>query len=346
MGSPTKTPHTLMYTEASQAGAVVQKQINQNQDKFRQIGVFLRENPPKFAVTVGRGSSDHAAVYARYLIETQMGVITSPAGLSVSSVYGAPLHTEKSLCIAISQSGQSPDLVATVRDMHLRGAYAIALINAENSPLASCADQTIPLCAGPEKSVAATKSFITSMSAVLQIVAHWKNDKPLLELINNLPQQLEAAWALDWSAAIPTFTNASNLFVLGRGLGYGLTREAALKFKETCSLHAESYSSAEVLHGPAAIIKNGFPILAFAQNDETKIGLRKTLDTIAQNGGNVFVAGLSNTPFTELPTIDAHPLIQPILMAQSFYKMVNAVALTRGYNPDAPANLSKVTETV
>ena len=346
MGSTAQISQTLMYREASQAGAAVREQISKNQEKFRNIGAYLRQNPPRFAVTVGRGSSDHAGVYARYLIETQLGIITSPAGLSVSSVYGAPLNSENSLCIATSQSGQSPDLVATVREMKLRGAFSIAFVNAEGSPLANIADQTIPLCAGPEKSVAATKSFITSMSAALQLIAHWKNDKALIELINSLPDQLEAAWELDWSAAIPTFAGATSLFVLGRGMGYGLTREAALKFKETCSIHAESYSSAEVLHGPAAIIKNGFPILAFSQNDETQTGLRKTLNTINQNGGNVFVAGLSNTSFTELPTISAHPLIQPILMAQSFYKMVNSIALVRGYNPDTPANLSKVTETV
>ena len=346
MGSTAQISNTLMYKEAAQAGAAVQDQIAQNQDKFRQIGTYLRENPPRFAVTVGRGSSDHAGVYARYLIETQMGIITSPAGLSVSSVYGAPLRTNNSLCLATSQSGQSPDLVATVREMKLRGAFSIAFVNAEGSPLADIADQTIPLCAGAEKSVAATKSFIASMSAVLQLVAHWKNDTALIKLIDNLPDQLEAAWELDWSAAIPTFVDAPNLFVLGRGLGYGIAREAALKFKETCSIHAESYSSAEVLHGPAAIIKNGFPILAFSQNDETQPGLRKTLNTIAKNGGNVFVAGLPNTSFIELPSIDAHPLIQPILMVQSFYKMVNSIALERGYNPDMPANLSKVTETI
>ncbi len=346
MRSTAQISNTLMYKEAAQAGAAVQEQIVRNQDKFRQIGAYLRENPPRFAITVGRGSSDHAGVYARYLIETQIGIITSPASPSVSSVYGAPLQTNKALCLAISQSGKSPDLIATIRDMRLRGAYSVALINAEGSPLAGNADQTIPLCAGLEESVAATKSFITSMSAVLQLVAHWKNDKILIELVNSLPKQLESAWELDWSAAVPAFVTASNLFVLGRGIGYGLTREAALKFKETCSIHAESYSSAEVLHGPAAIIKNGFPILAFSQNDETRPGLRNTLNTIAKNGGNVFVAGLSNTSFTELPTISAHPLIQPILMAQSFYKMVNTIALERGYNPDTPANLSKVTETV
>ncbi len=335
-----------MYNEAAYSGEAARQQITQNRDAFAKIGEQLRQSPPRFAVTIGRGSSDHAAVYGRYLIETQMGIITSPSALSVNSVYNTPMKMEDALCLAISQSGQSPDLVATVKSLRASGAFALAFVNAPDSPLAGNADHTVRLCAGPEKSVAATKSFITSMAAMLQLVAHWKQDAELLAQIERLPDLLEAAWELDWSAALPTLEQASSLFVLGRGLGYGLSREAALKFKETCCLHAESYSAAEVLHGPAALIKDDYPILAFVQNDETRPGFEKILKTIKGNGGAVFVAGLSNSEFTDLPSLDAHPVLQPILMAQSFYKLVNATSVARGYNPDTPPNLSKVTETI
>ncbi len=344
--STVKTNHTLMYSEAAYSGSAVCQQITENRDKFALIGEHLRQNPPRFAVTIGRGSSDHAAVYGRYLIETQMGIITSPSALSVSSVYNTAMKMDDALCIAISQSGQSPDLVATMKSLRAGGAYALAFVNAPGSPLADTVDHALPLCAGPEKSVAATKSFITSMAAMLQLVAHWKQDAELLAQVELLPDLLEAAWALDWSEALPTLTQASSLFVLGRGLSYGLSREAALKFKETGCLHAESYSAAEVLHGPAALIKDGYPILAFVQNDDTRTGFEKILKTIQGNGGTVFAAGLTNSDFSDLPTLKAHPVLQPILMAQSFYKLVNAVSIARGYNPDTPPNLSKVTETI
>lgn len=336
---------TLMFSEAAESGEAVKRQLDRYGEDFARIGASLRANPPPFAIMVGRGSSDHAGVYGRYLIEIMQGIVTSPSGLSVSSLYNSPLNVKNALCIATSQSGKSPDLVAAMKSIRDGGGHTLALTNASDSPLSLAAEETISLCAGPEKSVAATKSFIASLSALVQIVAHWSNDKELLKAIEELPSLLNEAWELDWSPAADAFVESSSSFVLGRGVGYGITREAALKFKETCSIHAEAYSAAEVLHGPAAIINEGFPILAFSQNDATQSSVSDTLKALSKTGSQIFCAGLSHSSCTELPTIDTHPMLQPILMIQSFYRMVNAVSLARGYNPDKPPNLSKVTET-
>jgi glucosamine--fructose-6-phosphate aminotransferase (isomerizing) len=139
---------------------------------------------------------------------------------------------------------------------------------------------------------------------------------------------------------------ASDLYVLGRGLGLGVAQEAALKFKETCGLHAEAVSSAEVRHGPMALIRTGFPVMIFAQDDETRSGVESLATELAGRRADVMLAG-SNVPRALiLPTQPASSVLQPMLMVQSFYRMVNALSLARGLNPDRPPYLNKVTETV
>ena len=126
--------------------------------------------------------------------------------------------------------------------------------------------------------MAATKSYLASLAALLQLAAYWKQDSSLRAALDLLPDALREAWQCDWSAVTEGLVDATNLFVLGRGLGLGAAQEAALKFKETCSLHAEAYSSAEVKHGPMALVDRGFPVLAFAQPDETGAGTRAVVD--------------------------------------------------------------------
>jgi len=151
------------------------------------------------------------------------------------------------------------------------------------------------------------------------------------------------AWQCDWTPVTEGLVEATNLFVLGRGLGLGAAQEAALKFKETCSLHAEAYSSAEVKHGPMALVDRGFPVLAFAQPDETGAGTRAVVEEFTARGAQVWMAGAGgNLPVAAAP----HPLCAPLLTVQSFYRAINALALRRGFNPDLPPHLNKVTETV
>jgi glucosamine--fructose-6-phosphate aminotransferase (isomerizing) len=204
------------------------------------------------------------------------------------------------------------------------------------------------LRAGPEISVAATKSYIAALSAIVQITAAWTEDDVLMAALGELPDLLDQAWTLDWSPAVKALKDARNLYVIGRGVGFGVAQEAALKFKETCGLHAEAFSAAEVRHGPMALVGKDFPVLAFSQNDQSRAGVDELVAEFVSRGADVMVAGGSGdrTGVRRLPSLAAHPVIEPILYVQSFYRMVNALALARGFDPDRPPHLNKITETV
>lgn len=336
---------TKMFLEAGQASQVAATQLAANAGTIQALAERLRANPPRVVVTCARGSSDHAATFGRYLIETKAGVLTSSAGLSVSSVYDASPNLEGALYLAISQSGKSPDLLAAVTAAKAAGAYAVALVNVVDSPLAKLADEVIPLHAGPELSVAATKSYIAALVAITQLIAAWTEDEDLSNALSALPTALAQAWTLDWSDGVERLKSARNLYVLGRGVGFGVALEAALKFKETCGLHAEAFSAAEVLHGPMALVKDGFPALVFAQNDESRASVDEMAQGLRARGADVLLAAPGERGDV-LPTLAAHPVLEPILMIQSFYRMANALSVARGYDPDSPPHLNKVTETV
>ena len=217
--------------------------------------------------------------------------MTASASPSVSSVYGAASDMQGVLVLAISQSGRSPDLIAAAQSAAGGGALVVALVNDAASPLAEASEVVIPLRAGPELSVAATKTFIASLSAVAQLTAHWTQDAALLKALSGLPSLLADAWALDWSDALPRLVGALNLYAIGRGVGFAIAQEAALKFKETCHLHAEAFSAAELLHGPMALVEPGFPVMAFAQSDESRLGVEEVADACAAKGAEVIEIG-------------------------------------------------------
>ncbi len=335
-----------MYREAAQAPGVVRTQLNSNAERVARLAARLRQAPPRAIVTCARGSSDHAATFARYLIETRLGVLTSSASPSVSSVYDVAPDLAGTVMLAISQSGASPDLLSTVSRARSGGARVVALVNAESSPLAQLADDLIPLGAGPELSVAATKSYIASLAAIVQLVAGWARDSELAAALESAPPLLERAFELDWSAAVATLSGAHSLYVIGRGLGLGIAQEAALKFKETCGLHAEALSAAELRHGPMALVRAHFPLLIFTQDDESRAGVVQLAGELAAQGAAVLIAGAEVAQATALPTVKAHPVIEPLLHAQSLYPLANALSLERGRDPDRPPHLSKVTETL
>lgn len=337
---------TTMFAEAGQSGAVVAAQRTANADRIAALAGSLRDRPPAAVLTCARGSSDHAATFAKYLIETRLGVVTSSQAPSIASVYGVAPRATEALCIAISQSGKSPDLLATVEAAKAAGAWSAALVNVEDSPLAQLADSVVPLGAGPELSVAATKSYIAALAALIDLVAAWSGDAELAGALDAAPAQLEQAWAADWSPLVEHFREVRGLYVIGRGLGLGIAQEAALKFKETCGLHAEAFSAAEVKHGPMALVGPGFPLLVFRQSDETESSIDDLVSEVVARGGEVLVAGPAAKGAIQLPSVSAHPAIEPMLQIQSFYRAANALSVARGFNPDTPPHLAKVTETV
>ena len=337
---------TRMHIEAGQAAQAVRDQLFSNAEQMERLGERLRLLAPRAVVTCARGSSDHAATFAKYLIETRLGVLTSSAAPSVSSLYDTRPDLGNTVCLAISQSGASPDLLAAVSKAREGGAMIVTLVNAAGSPLAALADHVVPLCAGAETSVAATKSFIASLAAIIHLVSCWAEDRELSEEIRKAPKHLERAWSLDWSEAVEHLQPARNLFVVGRGMGLGVAQEAALKLKETCGLHAEAVSAAELRHGPMALVRPGFPVLIFSQNDEARAGVEVLAGELVTRQADVLIAGSRCPGALNLAVEPAHPVIEPMLIAQSFYRMANALSLARGLDPDRPPNLRKVTETV
>jgi glucosamine--fructose-6-phosphate aminotransferase (isomerizing) len=339
--------NTLMYQEAHESAEVVRRQFAANEAVVSALGQALRAHPPRFIVTCARGSSDHAAAFAKYVFETRLGIVTASASPSVTSVYAAEQQWQDALFIAISQSGKSPDLLRNARAAKIAGARVVALVNVENSPLAALADTVIPLHAGPERSVAATKSYIAALAAVLHLCARWRGDKELDAALRTLPDALRAGWDADWSALSDGLTGAHNLFVVGRGFGLGIALEAALKFKETCGLHAEAFSAAEVKHGPMALVGPDFPVLCFAQDDDTLDSTLAVASEFRDRGAQVFVAAPGWRGAGMLPVPEGLPAIcTPLLIIQSFYRATSELALRRGFNPDVPPHLNKVTETV
>ena len=335
-----------MYREAAESAECVQRQLDSDKALLDSLSERVRDFRPRAVVTCARGSSDHAATYARYLIETRLGLLTSFASPSVSSIYGVRQDLSQCLFLAISQSGLSPDLLSAATAAKAAGALVVALVNAEDSPLAAMAHYWVPLRAGREISVAATKSYICSLSAVLHLMGLWARDPSLLRALAEAPAQLALAWQLDWHSLVQELATAEHLFVLGRGLGLGVAQEAALKLKETCSLHAEAFSSAEVQHGPmAALFAKQVPILMFAQDDETRLGQELLARELSNDGVRILMAGACVPRVTELPTIRAHPAVAPLLLAQSFYKAAAILAHARGIDPDHPPGLKKVTST-
>lgn len=340
-------PKTQMGRELAEAPAVVAKQLAHNKAAIERLADDLRRNPPKFIVTCGRGSSDHATLYAKYLIESQLGIPVVSAAPSIVSIYNRSIASKDALFIAVSQSGKSPDLVKNATAARDSGARTVALVNEVNSPLAETVDHVIPLMAGPETSVAATKSYIATLSAIAQIIGAWTRDSRFADDLASLPAHLTAALDLDWMGATDTIARSNGLYVIGRGPTFAIAQEAALKFKETGSLHAEAFSAAEVQHGPMALVTPHFPVLVFSQQDASRESVEDFLTEMRTKTDNLFAAETGHSNIRgHLPVIeDIHPLLAPIAMIQTFYTLAETVALARGCNPDAPPHLSKVTET-
>lgn len=335
-----------MRQEILEIPDAVDRLLSQGAPGIQAAAQMVKQADPQFLITVARGSSDHACTYLKYASELFLNLPVASVGPSVNSIYGVDLQAKGALCLSISQSGQSPDIVGMTRSLRSSGGVTVAITNNTNSRLSEVTDAVLPLHAGPELSVAATKTFVTSLVSGLWLLAEVKGDNELIGAIHALPDCLARAATCDWSAAAETITGRS-LFTLGRGPSYAMSNEAALKIKETCQIHAESYSAAEVLHGPVSIVEDGFPTIVFAARDAAEQTTAEAADALAGKGATVFAATDKVTRAQVLPVArTGHWLTDPVATITSFYSMVETVAGARGIDPDAPRHLKKVTETV
>ncbi len=341
---------THMLTEARSAPAKIASQLAANKPIVADFANQLKRQSRPHIVTIARGSSDHAASYFSYLVMARVGRWVTSLPMSLVTMENAPLTGAGVASFAFSQSGRSPDLIAPTEHLRRTGALTAAFVNVEQSPLASAAEICIPLHAGAEQSVAATKSFIAQLVAGAHLVAEWTEDASLMNAICELPAALAQAVNQDWTAAIAPLTNVERLFVIGRGTGLAIAQEAALKFKETCGIQAEAFSGAEVKHGPMALIKGGYPLIVFAPRGATQAGLVSLAQEMRLRGANVWLVAPTDGSLpgvkVDLPlATTGAPALDAISCVQSFYPLVEALARARGYDPDTPSFLSKVTLT-
>jgi len=336
-----------MLAEALEAPAAVGRFLAADKDGWADFGARLREADPPAGVTVGRGSSDHAASYLAYLLTARLGRPVASLPMSLVTLCHAPLRVCGLAAFAVSQSGQSPDVVACLDALRAAGALTAAFVNDTSAPLAAAAEWCFELHAGAERSVAATKSFIASLAAAARLVGVWQDDSGFLARLRGLPNHLERAGRADWASAVPALAAASRAIVVSRGLGFAIAAEAALKLKEICGLHAEAFSGAELRHGPIALVGPAEPVLVLAPNGPALGELVQLADELRAWGGTVLLAAPEEVRGRDLTLIaTGDPDLDPLAAVQSFYPFAAALAEARGRDPDQPAHLSKVTRTL
>ena len=338
--------NSLMLDEALSAPAAVTALLGHDEEHYRAFGAALRATPPSGIVTIARGSSDHAAAYLAYLLTVRSGRLVTSIPMSLVTLYRAPLMAQHLLAIAISQSGRSPDVLEPIRELRQGGAVTAAMLNDETAPLAQAAQWLLPLHAGPERSVAATKSFVCSLVAGARLTAHWCESEDLLQGLQGLPASLAQACAQDWSSAVPALAGSERLMVIARGMGLSIAKEAALKLKETCGIQAEAFSAAEVRHGPQALIAAGYTLFAFALRGPAQAEILAFTEEMRRRGAHVILAAPADVPGRDLTlatTGSEH--LDPITAIQSFHILAESVARARHRDPDQPPFLNKVTTT-
>jgi glucosamine--fructose-6-phosphate aminotransferase (isomerizing) len=338
-------PASHMSAEIQEAPDAVARQEQSLAEPLRGLVRRLKAKPPRVIVTVARGSSAHAAAFAKHAVERFLGIPVAAAAPSIVTVYHRDLNLKDQLLLAISQSGRSDDLIEQTKSAKRAGALTVALVNATDSPLAAESDIVLPICAGLEQSVAATKSVIATLAALLRLTAEWAENHELAAAIARLPKRLKAAAELDWSACFGAFTEASSLMTIGRGSTLAIAREAALKLKETCNLHAEGYSGAEFQHGPMALVAANYPILMFMPTDAAAAALVALAADLRRKQAALFSVEVG-TSEGRLPALPPdQPETDAVCQIQSFYAAAVRLATLRGMDADRPRHLQKVTRT-
>ena len=334
-----------MASELAEAPAAVLAQAQDLAAPLAALTTRLARRSPDVVVTCARGSSAHSATFAKHLIERYLGIPVAAAAPNVASVYHRRLALKDQLFLTISQSGSSDDLIETAASARTAGAVTAAIVNDTESPLARACEFVLPMAAGPELSVAATKTFIASLSAALRLIAQWSGDKDIGVAYERLPGRLERAAKLDWSEALSPLARATALIAIGRGPTLAIAREAALKLKETCALHAEAFSSAEFRHGPIALVADALPVLMLTPCDASAWGFAELAADLRAAGACVLSAD-ANGASGGLPTLAPHQAdADAICLIQSFYAFLLRLAQARGANVDRPRHLQKVTRT-
>lgn len=334
---PNSVQDSQMLKEAAEAPERIRKLLDSDAVTYSTLGRRLRELNPACVATVARGSSDHAANYASYLIPLCSGKVVASISPSVITVLNAPLDLNRQFVLAVSQSGRSPDIIATVDSAKKSGAFTAAIINDIESPVATMADVLLPQHAGPE-GIAATKTVLATLVSVARLTAEWMEDQKLLRALAGLPEVLETCFQSGLGLDANLLKGISNVYVLSRGLGLCAALELSLKLKETCGIHAEAFSSAEVRHGPREIVDGNFMVIALALQQSGQDDVIAAARELESQGARLIL-------IDKIPaTVDWR--LAPIATLQMLYPWLARSSKSLGHDPDRPRTLkSKVVKT-
>jgi glucosamine--fructose-6-phosphate aminotransferase (isomerizing) len=343
--------NTLMEKEIFESPAAVAQALEVNNREMPRIAAALREKSSVFFAA--RGTSDHAAIYGKYLFETLLGMPAGLAAPSVTSVFGRQVDYSHSAVIGISQSGEAEDVRRVLESAKKSGAFTIAITNNPASPLACDADAHIDMCAGSEKSVAATKTFTCSLFVLAMLANACAGDDELGSALRHIPKTVEKALALSDGihTLAPRYRFMDNCFTFSRGYDYCMAFEAALKMQECAYIKAKAYSMSDFLHGPIAMIEQNTPCFAYINRGHFSEGMSEMLTRLKQNGADITVFSDDDALLSladagvPLPRA-AHPALSPLSIAPAVQLFACQASLTRGLSPDTPRGLSKVTITV
>ncbi|WP_030620790.1 SIS domain-containing protein [Streptomyces sclerotialus] len=343
-------PGRIMSGEMAEQPAVLRRILTEGAPKIREVAEQIAARNPRFVLLTARGTSDNAALYAKYLLEVQLGKPCGLTSMSTTTAYGAQPDLTDCLVITVSQSGGSPDLVASTKAARAAGAITLAVTNNADSPLAEVSEFHIDVLAGPEKALPATKTYTAELLALYLFVEGLRGGdgaaaKVLPELADSVLARQDEVKAL---AARYRF--AERMVLTSRGYGYPTAKEAALKLMETSYIPALSYSGADLLHGPLAMVDNISPVIAIVTEGKGGEALQPVLERLRGRGADLVVVG-SQAEVDKaaagfaLPTDGVAEEVQPILEILPLQMLAYEVTIARGQDPDAPRSLAKVTET-
>lgn len=348
MTSPPQ-PGALMAREIAEQPEALARLLEHGLEDIRALADRIRAASPRFVLLAARGTSDHAALYAKYLIEIGLGLPVGLASPSTLTVYNAHPSFDNVLWLAVSQSGGSPDLIASTAAARAGGAITVSVTNAPDSALAAATHLHIDVLAGPEKSVAATKTYSCELLALWLLVDAWRGGDG--SAARSLPSV--AATVLEQPAVqelVTRYRFADRLITTGRGYSYASAREAALKLMETTYISAQAFSAADLLHGPFAMVDRDRPVVVFAPNGRAGRAALPVLERLAARGADVCLVG---DPALTHPGTHVVPLpgeldeeLTPMLEILPAQQLAHGIALARGVDPDRPRGLAKVTETL
>ena len=340
---------TIMAAEVREQPEVLDRILREGWPGIQQVAAAVRERAPRFVLFVARGTSDHAALYAKYLVETRLALPAGSASPSTMTVYDARPVMRDVLVVAVSQSGASPDLVEPLARARAGGAITVAVTNAPGSPLATAAEFHLDVLAGPERAVAATKTYTAQLLTLFLFVEALAGGD--LAAAAGLPERARAVLAREEEVArlAVRYRFAEQIVVTARGYNYPTALEAALKLMETSYLVCHAFSGADLLHGPLAMIDRGFPVIAVAPAGKGGAALQPVLERLRERGADTLVVGdpaLAPLGTVNLALDDLGPeALTPVLAIMPMQQLAWYLARERGTDPDQPRGLQKVTET-